>query len=313
MSRKEKQEEETAEVKEVLTQTLYDLHDDVVLITALPGMGKSTLMTHLSLKTKEINPKLWILRINLLEHTKLLSDWKDSSTDINMLESLKFMCDIAVCKDNEEFNEDVDFKIELEEVLGTVNLKNWNGDRITEFKLKLFLHYYNTQDLIFIFDGFDEIFPHYANQALALVKSVRDYTKKHKIWITSRSFNDIKSILEAEFGPSYEIEHFTRLEQDSYLFTYWQSKLQFKKLNIDQLQNVNSFVQFIQKHLPTGDFCLHSKIQHTTYFKVYLNFLEYLKKQSIATGIEFSYDDYNHHTCLNSTREKVSYHISTMI
>ncbi|KAF9805999.1 hypothetical protein SFRURICE_017502, partial [Spodoptera frugiperda] len=305
VSRKEKKEEETVEVKEVLTQTLYDLHDDVVLITALPGMGKSTLMTHLSLKTKEMNPKLWVLRINLLEHTKVLSDWKDSSTDINMLESLKFMCKVAVCKDNEEFNEDDDLKIELEEVLGTVKLKNWNGDTVTEFKLKLFLHYYNTQDLIFIFDGFDEIFPHYADQALALVKSVRDYTKKHKIGITSRSFNDIKSILEAEFGPSYEIEHFTRLEQDSYLFTYWQSKLQFKKLNTDQLQNVNSFVQFIQKHLPTGDFCLHSKIQHTTYFKVYLNFLEYLKKQSIATGIEFSYDDYNHHMLKFDSRKSV--------
>ncbi|KAH9631790.1 hypothetical protein HF086_005793 [Spodoptera exigua] len=304
VSRKVKQEEESLEVEEVMTQTLHDLHDDVVLITALPGMGKSTLMTHLSLKTKEINPKLWVLRINLLEHTKTLSDWKDSNTDIDMLESLRFMCEVAICKD-EDFYKDNEFMVELEEVLGTVVLKNWNGDSLIEFQLKLFLYYYNTQKLIFIFDGFDEIFPHYADQALALVKSVRDFTIKQKIWITSRSFNDIKSILETEFGPSYEIEHFTRLEQDNYLFTYWQSKLQLAKLNKNQLQNVNNFVRFIQKHLPTGDFCVHSKIQHTPYFKVYLNFLEYLKKQSIDTGIEFSYAEYNSHMLKFDTRKSV--------
>ncbi|XP_022819092.1 uncharacterized protein LOC111351402 [Spodoptera litura] len=314
VSRNEKLEEEVLEVKEVMTQTLYDLHDDVVLITALPGMGKSTLMTHLSLKTKEVNPKLWILRINLLEHTKALSDWKDGGTDINMLESLRFICDVAICKDHEDCNEDDEFKIELEEVLGTVILKNGHEDSLIEFQLQLFLYYYNTKELIFIFDGFDEIFPHYADQALALVKSVRDFTRKHKIWITSRSFNDIKLILEAEFGLSYEIEHFTRLEQDSYLFTYWQSKLQFKKLNSDQLQNVNSFVQFIQKHVPTGDFCLHSKIQHTPYFKVYLNFLEYLKKQSIDTGIKFSYDEYNNHMLkFDSRKSVISYFTNDLI
>ncbi|CAH1642525.1 unnamed protein product [Spodoptera littoralis] len=252
-------------------QTLYDLDDDVVLLTAVPGMGKSTLMTHLSLKTKKINPKLWILRINLLEHAKMLSDWKDGQTDINMLESLRFICKVAICKKHRDFNEDDEFKIELEEVLGTVILKNWTEDSFIEFQLKLFLYYYNTQKLIFIFDGFDEIFPDYADQALALVKSVRDFTKRHKIWITSRSYNNIKSILETEFGPSYGIDHFSWMEQDRYLFLYWQNKLQLSKLSSEQLQNINDFIQFITKK--SNGVPVFNNIRHTPYFKVYTNFL----------------------------------------
>ncbi|KAJ8726145.1 hypothetical protein PYW07_000843 [Mythimna separata] len=51
--------------RSVFVKTLNDIRADFVLLTAEPGMGKSTLLSHLSVKTKEIHPEIWIVRINL--------------------------------------------------------------------------------------------------------------------------------------------------------------------------------------------------------------------------------------------------------
>ncbi|KAJ8705743.1 hypothetical protein PYW08_012789 [Mythimna loreyi] len=294
VSRTKKQEDDNFDVKDKVLSTLYDLEDDVVLITAMPGMGKSTLLTHLSLKTKELDPKIWVVRINLLEHSKTLSKWQDEKTVVNTLESLNFICQAALSEETDGFNKECEEYIELEESPnGIVSLSKCSGVNTTVFQLKMFLHYYNRGKLIFLFDGFDEIFPHYEREALSLLKSVRSYPRQHKMWITSRSFNHIKSVLEQEFGRSYEIEHFDRLEQDTYLYTYWKSKIRFENLNTEQIKNVQDFVNFMRDNIPRGRFCIHSKIQHKPHFKVYMNFLEYLKVESIATDIEFSYDEYN--------------------
>ncbi|KAJ8705866.1 hypothetical protein PYW08_012912 [Mythimna loreyi] len=62
--------------KLIKLETLYTIKNDVVLLTAGPGNGKTTLITHLSIKTKEENPKAWIVRINLLEYSEEFSNWK---------------------------------------------------------------------------------------------------------------------------------------------------------------------------------------------------------------------------------------------
>ncbi|KAJ8704057.1 hypothetical protein PYW07_013351 [Mythimna separata] len=307
VSRTHKQgDDDFVDVKDKVVNTLYDLEEDVVLITAMPGMGKSTLLTHLSLKTKELDPKIWILRINLLEHSKMFSKWQDDKTVINTLESLKFICQVALSEESDGLNKECKVFIELEESPnGIVNLNRCSGGNLTLFQLNMFLHFYNRGKLIFVFDGFDEIFPHYEREALSLLKSVRSYPRQHKVWITSRSFNHIKSILEQEFGQSYEIEHFNRLEQDTYLYTYWKSKILLENLNNAQIQNVHDFVHFMKENVPTGEFCIYSKIQHKPYFKVYMNFLEYLKVESIATDIDFSYAEYNSNMMEFDSRKSV--------
>ncbi|KAJ8705672.1 hypothetical protein PYW08_012718 [Mythimna loreyi] len=50
--------------------TLHDIDDDVVVLTTKPGMGKSTLFTHLFLQTKKVDQTMWIVRINFIEHCR---------------------------------------------------------------------------------------------------------------------------------------------------------------------------------------------------------------------------------------------------
>ena len=51
-----------------------------MIISATAGMGKSTYMTHLSLKTKEQNPDIWVVRIDLKHHMDALINQKDELT-----------------------------------------------------------------------------------------------------------------------------------------------------------------------------------------------------------------------------------------
>ncbi|KAJ8726140.1 hypothetical protein PYW07_000838 [Mythimna separata] len=226
----------------VFVQTLYDLTDDVVLVTAEPGMGKSTLLSNLSLRTKEVHPETWIVRINLLEYSKQFSQWKEAKTAINILETLKFMCQVII---KDKFIKENNVEIMVEEKNNVVYLKHCTGDEWMEFELKLFLHFYNKRKVIFLFDGFDEICPHYVNEVIKCLKSIKSDARKQRIWITSRSYNEIKIILQQEFGSSYNIDYYLYAETEEYLKKYFDFHLRFEELNTAQLDNVEKFLKYM--------------------------------------------------------------------
>ncbi|KAJ8705722.1 hypothetical protein PYW08_012768 [Mythimna loreyi] len=186
------------EVKDKVIKTFYDLEDDVVLITAEQGMGKTTLLNHLSLTTKEFDPKVWIVKLNLSE-----CQIEEKCFD--------FMCKAAL---GNAYEEDLLHHVEtrtdyLEKLPFGYNFSfpdQYYHDQNHLFQLKIFLHYYTRGKLIFLIDDFDELIPEHkeiVDECLKLVKS-------NKIWITSASPS---SNLEFRFGPSYKIENFSRREQ----------------------------------------------------------------------------------------------------
>ncbi|KAJ8704099.1 hypothetical protein PYW07_013393 [Mythimna separata] len=263
--------------------TLNDI-TDVALVTAEPGMGKTTLLTHLSLKTKDLNPEVWIIRINLLEHSEKFSKWQENKTNIDVLETLKIFCEVLT--ENQRGNND--FSIELEESNGVVSLKSCTGAELTAFQHKMFLDYYNRKEIIFLFEDFDEICPTYTDEVLALLTTVRNYPKKHKMWITScKSYKKrIISKLKREFGNLYEIEHFTETEQHMYLVKFWKSNIALRELTIEQCDNLCSFVEFMATHYHTVDaYNLKPSVKsekhrkQQVFMKVCLNFLSYLRNE----------------------------------
>jgi adenylylsulfate kinase-like enzyme len=56
-------------------------HQRVMLISDIAGMGKSTVMTHLSKKIKQKFPNNWVLRIDLNRHTDELTILKGGKID----------------------------------------------------------------------------------------------------------------------------------------------------------------------------------------------------------------------------------------
>ncbi|KAJ8715223.1 hypothetical protein PYW08_005204 [Mythimna loreyi] len=225
-----------------LTSELPPEH--VVLVLAEPGVGKSTLLTNLSIKTKGLKPEVWIIRINLLEYSEEFSKWKDDNTTINLLETLKFICQVII---RDRFGKNNNVEILLEETNNIIYLKHCTADPLTEFELNLFLHFYYEREILFLFDGFDEICPHYTDVVIKCLRCIGNNLRKHRMWITSRPYNEVKTILEKEFGSSYEIDNFSLEEVIVYLFTFWTHNLKLEELNRTQLENLSEFLEYMAK------------------------------------------------------------------
>ncbi|XP_026725535.1 uncharacterized protein LOC113492293 [Trichoplusia ni] len=260
--------------KRTVLNSLSDLSDDVVILTAQPGMGKSTMLTYLSHKAKENDPNLWIVRVNLLDHSEQFNNWKDHETDIDVSESLRFLCEVVLSGDPVS---DQPAVIELEESGGFMYLRHCAGDESTAFELQMFLHYYNTKNVMFLFDGFDEICPHYAQEAMALFKTVKSFPRRHKMWITSRSYDEVKSILELEFGTSFELQNFSPSDRNRYLNVFWEKKIVLSQLTNIQMNNLIEFMKCVAGIYQEKP---RKRLKHKLlYYKVCMSFRDYLKRE----------------------------------
>lgn len=246
-----------------LVRTFQDIDADAVLVTAVPGMGKSTLLTHLSLNTKESDKRIWIARINLLDHSKQFYTWQTNNTALNILEILTFLCrvlstnsNLTICLKNDN-----------------VYLDRSSDDELAQFEINLFLHSYNLRKLIFLFDGFDEICPHYKSTVINFLCVVRDNPKKNRMWVASRPYTDILPELQKVFGRCFKIEHLSITEQESYLERSWQERLIFDDLDDMQAKNLKAFLSDISRAISTGFFYMDAL--HVWVRRVFLHFYEF--------------------------------------
>ncbi|CAB3252377.1 unnamed protein product [Arctia plantaginis] len=215
----------------IRVETFLDIPRDVVLLIAPPGMGKSTLLTHLTLNTKKYHHRLWIVRMDFGDYSKQFKVWYDKHVVIDALEALNLLCQIITR------NLTVALNIELTD--GKAHLVN---EELADFELIMFLHFYNKRKVIFLFDGFDEICPDYKDKVISFLSVVKNDLRKHKMWVASRPYSDIRPDLESVLGKYFKINHLTFTEQESYLRQFWNKKLSSKKSSEEQLKNLRIFL-----------------------------------------------------------------------
>lgn len=290
-----KEDEGEYHIKDHIFETLYDLDEDVLHVRNLPKYGKSTLLTHLSVKTKDIDPKVWIVRVNFVENKeiRILEKWQESRKVINTLESLKFVCYAALSEDSNDCCKDGEVTIELAESTdGTVTLKKCSGGNpTTVFQVKLFLHSYNQGKLIFIFDGFDRTlkFLTYEFETFPLLTALIGGTQQRKVWITSSFDSESENELRGMIGPPCSIEPFSLKDVEIYCYKFWKTKIQFKDLNSKQLNNVFDFVNFAIMELTSPS--PHTDGDSLFFKYYYLQFLIFLKKEAVF--FNFRQDEIN--------------------
>ncbi|XP_063895110.1 uncharacterized protein LOC110373177 isoform X1 [Helicoverpa armigera] len=221
-------------------RTLKDISDKTVIINAEPGMGKSTLLTHLAIQTKRTYPKLWIAKINLLEYTDQFSKWKEDETNLNnMVEAIKFLYN-AITTNYEKEHETSAKKIKsyFEELVNQVsvdsdhNIYLQNRDSITQnescdlglLEISLFSYYYNNNLVALLFDGFDEICPDYANEVIQLLRTLKNSKVAH-LWVTTRSYNVLNQLERALGTFSFSLQALNPYDQETFLERIWSSKL----------------------------------------------------------------------------------------
>lgn len=240
--------------------TFKDINDTVVLVGA-PGIGKSTYLTHMSIKTKELYPNIWIVRINLLDYTKEFHRWQKHKIEIDRIETLKFVCKAAVYKIIQRNNIDFNFEeivFDLEIINGEFVLRNYNRNDFISFELEMFIYCYNKGKTVLLFDGFDEICPHYKEEITELLKclltrslginSPDSSSHKQQMWITSRSYNNIIITLETEFGTPYDLKALTLTELEITIMKFFKINLNLTKLNYEQFMNIDSFFEYMKQN-----------------------------------------------------------------
>ncbi|KDR06089.1 hypothetical protein L798_04481 [Zootermopsis nevadensis] len=138
-------------------RSIMEHNDSTMLLAAEPGMGKSTFLSHMEHEIKKWEPSMWVLRLNLNDHTISLERAEFEGECINKYK--EFLWEAAHSKEQNA--------LELE--------KN------------IFLHALEkTGNVVVILDGFDEISPDYCRKVEMLIRGIRNKMAS-KIWVSSRA------------------------------------------------------------------------------------------------------------------------------
>ena len=184
------------DLDELLKQAV---HQRVMLISDTAGIGKSTILTHLSKQIKQKFPAKWLVRIDLNDHT-------------DALQTLK--------------KEQIDKKKAVDFVLKKL-LKLKPGLEMELFKEGC--EQEQNLRVIIMLDGFDEISPLYKETVIDLVQALRQ-TALEQLWVTTRPH--LRRELEDRLQQlSYTIEPFPEENQVEFLIKFWSLRDWFTEMD----------------------------------------------------------------------------------
>ena len=159
-----------------------------MLISDTAGMGKSTVLTHLSKQMKQKFPAKWEVRIDINDHTDALKALKEQ---IDKEKAIKF------------FSEKV--------------LKHQPGLEMELFKECCEQN--RRLRIVIMVDGFDEISPFYKETVIDLLQALRQ-TAVEQLWVTTRPH--LRAELEDKLQQlSYTLEPFSEEDQVAFLNKFW--------------------------------------------------------------------------------------------
>lgn len=224
------------------------IDNKIAIVNAVPGMGKSLVLSHLESNTKSLCPDYLCIRTSLVDH------WADLDVldeDDMFSESIKFLYKAArIGSDNR--NDDICGNIT---VLENGDLKLSAGPKATFYELlriSIFCQFYNEGNIVLLLDAFDEISPQYSEKVIMLIQTLK-VMKVSKIWITTRPYDLIRELEDKLSTFSYTLEPLSVNEQRQLLLHFWKIKL---KVEIS-LSKLIEFVDFLErtifKHLNKGN------------------------------------------------------------
>ena len=179
-------------------------------LVAEPGMGKSTFLSHMEHEIKKQNPSMWVLRVNLNEHTRAL--------------------------------ENIDFE---QDCIDKCKIFLWNTAHSPEqdalhFVQKIFIQASDqTGKMVIILDGFDEISPDYSPKVETLIRAIREETSS-KILVSSR-FSHRQDLEDLTIQLAFTLQPFTRENRIQCLEQYWNG--------VPEISNQGNLRKFAEKLL----------------------------------------------------------------
>jgi len=176
----------------------------VMLIADKAGMGKTTVLTHLSKRIKQNYPAHWLVRIDLNDYTELLKARKGKMMNESWV--LEFVS-----------NEVLNLESHLEKELFKKALEGNENNKV-----------------VLMVDGYDEISPDYRETVIDMLQVLRQ-TSLEQLWVTTRPH--LRDELEDNLQQlSYSLQPFSEFEQVEFLKKFWPENLKFGVANQHRLQ-----------------------------------------------------------------------------
>ncbi|XP_059351750.1 uncharacterized protein LOC132088082 [Daphnia carinata] len=162
----------------------------VVIICGVAGTGKSTLLSHFYSEIKKKKPDCWVIRLNLVEHSDAILKLDGRTPDL-----MEFLInDLHVIDSNSPFS-----------------------------RLLLNQRFEMGKQIVFMFDGYDEIDKECQKIAIQMMKSIQK--KGIQLFVTTRSH--VAHHLQYELGQvAYYLENFDVKDQIDCLTKYWKKALE---------------------------------------------------------------------------------------
>jgi len=164
-------------------------HQRVMLIADNAGMGKSTVLTHLSKQIAQKFPAHWLVRTDLNDYTEQLRALKGKQMDKGTV--LEFVSK-EVLKLHSHLEKEL-FK------------KSFEGNEVNK--------------VVVMVDGFDEISPSYKETVIDMLQVLKQ-TSLEQLWVTTRPH--LREELEDNLQQlSYTLQPFSEAEQVEFLKKFW--------------------------------------------------------------------------------------------
>lgn len=193
----------------------------IIIISDKAGMGKSTVLTKISMRLKTDRPDLWVIRINLNDHINVLrKEWNRRKNTGSSVSNPKFDANFLL---NELFAPHEHLK--LKNNLETELFKDRLSDR---------------GKIVFLIDDFGEISFKYTDIVIELLKSLRE-TKVERIFVATR-INMAKDLEKSLDAFSYALEPISTDEQIEFIVKFWTKNLTLKEDKIEQLKIVSKSI-----------------------------------------------------------------------
>ena len=162
----------------------------VVIIAAVAGTGKSTILSNYYEKLKEKNPTDWVVRLDLLDHSKSIAEFDSNAKTA------------------------IDFFVGLHAVV---------GESFSSFARSLLRHRLKTGDgIVIMLDGFDEIDSNFQKKTTELITSIIE--NPVRLFVTARThlIDELQNKLK-QFA--FDLKPFTEKDQIDYLRSFWENGL----------------------------------------------------------------------------------------
>jgi len=177
----------------------------VMLIADIAGMGKTTVLTHLSKQIKHKFPAYWVVRINLNDHADVLGAQVKQK-----IGTIEFLCEKLL-----------KFRYPFEKELFKQCCQGFE----------------EATKVVLMFDGLEEISPKYKKTVLNLLQDLNPLKQPwiEQLWVTIRPH--LREKLEDSLQRlCYTLEPFSEDNQVGYLTKYWHQHSKLQEGNQQQLE-----------------------------------------------------------------------------